>query len=697
MSSITSSDNYNYEETSIVFLDNDIQYILLFIIETMMIVFIIIYIAVYITRLVHIYFRLYLSATSHPTLNDVLPSPATEFDYPLVAVQLPMMNEIECCKSIIECACNLEWPRNRLFIQVVDDSTNDEAKAIVDECVQNWIYRGVQIGISRRIHRQGFKAGGLINGRSFIPQAEYIVLFDADFLPTKDYLLRTLPILIHDSNVAFVQARWTYTNAKESFLTRVQEINLNFHHKCEQEGRSRASLFVTFNGTGGVWRASAIEQAGGWHTDTVVEDLDLALRAHLNGWRAHHHQSILKTPSNRTIHVNIRSTNNKSINRYTSLHSTPIADYKMYHYRDDAQKTRNNRTFQQHSKNILDFSNPYFIKVNDSTKNSQQYMNLSTNSDNMENYSQSIIVKTKIHRKQLILKFTRVAILRWNQTGITVAGISGTSGNVNYNNHRIQKYLVGASHGTTICGNGTRASSLNQLAFPSQVLVDSNGNIRVADLGNHRILFYNGTSTGILIGSTGGYGVLNNQSRNPYGIEYDSAFDTLYIADYSNHRIMCYVSGASSSSLVAGNGTLGIGITQLEYPVRVYLDSFTNNLIIVNHIANNIVCWPLGDSSWTLVAGDINGNAGNNATTLNHPTDVILDPMGNMYVADRENHRIQLFMYGQTEGITIAGVTSVNGSNSTLFNKPWSVELDSQLNLYVADSYNHRMQKFLRY
>ncbi|CAF5023041.1 unnamed protein product, partial [Rotaria sp. Silwood1] len=256
----------------------------------------------------------------------------------------------------------------------------------------------------------------------------------------------------------------------------------------------------------------------------------------------------------------------------------------------------------------------------------------------------------------LFYLLVRVPIFHWNQTGITVA--------------------VGASHGTTICGNGTRASSLNQLAFPSQVLVDSNGNIRVADLGNHRILFYNGTSTGILIGSTGGYGVLNNQSRNLYGIEYDSASDTLYIADYSNHRIMCYVSGASSSSLVAGNGTLGIGITQLEYPVRIYLDSFTNNLIIVNHIANNIVRWPLGDSSWTLVAGDINGNAGNNATTLNHPTYVILDPM---------------------EGITIAGVTSVNGSNSTLFNKPWSVELDSQLNLYVADSYNHRIQKFLRY
>ncbi|CAF1348704.1 unnamed protein product [Rotaria sp. Silwood1] len=139
------------------------------------------------------------------------------------------------------------------------------------------------------------------------------------------------------------------------------------------------------------------------------------------------------------------------------------------------------------------------------------------------------------------------------------------------------------------------------------------------------------------------------------------------------------------------------GLKWLNSPVRVYLDSFSNSLIIVNHIANNIVRWPLGATSWALPAGDINGNQENNATTLYHPTDVIFDPMGNMYVADRENQRMQLFMNGQTEGITIAGVTDVSDSNSTLLHSPWSVELDSQLNLYVADSGNHRIQKFLRY
>ncbi|CAF4777304.1 unnamed protein product [Rotaria sp. Silwood1] len=364
----------------------------------------------------------------------------------------------------------------------------------------------------------------------------------------------------------------------------------------------------------------------------------------------HHYQSKINTQSNGAIH-------------------TPATNDKTRHYRDHAQKPRNNRTYQQCSENTLD-------------------------------------------------SVTRAAVLRWNQTGITVAGISGIAGNasnqlngpydatIDYQNtlyiadtynHRIQKYVRNALNGTTICGNGSTGSSLNQLTYPSQVLVDLNGNIRVTDFGRHQVLLYNGTSTGFLIGSPGGYGILNNQSRHPYGIEYDLASDTLYIADYTNNRIMCYVSGASSGFLVAGNSTPGTSTTLLENPVRVYFDSFSNSLIIVNHIANNIVRWPLGATNWTLLAGDINGNQGNNATTLYHPIDVTLDPMGNMYVADRENHRIQLFMNGQTEGITIAGVTGVNGGNSTLFNSPWSIELDSQLNLYVADSNNHRIQNFLRY
>ncbi|CAF3723043.1 unnamed protein product [Rotaria sp. Silwood1] len=302
------------------------------------------------------------------------------------------------------------------------------------------------------------------------------------------------------------------------------------------------------------------------------------------------------------------------------------------------------------------------------------------------------------------------ALLRWNQTGFTIADISGVPGNgsdklntpydatldylntlyiADANNNRIQKYLIGTSNGTTVCGNGTSGSSSNQLSSPSYVLVDSNGNIRVADTFNQRIqLFSNGSSSGITIASSGKY---------PYGIAYDSTSDKLYIADYNKDRIMCYASGASTGVVVAGGNGRGTNITQLAGPVRVYFDSFSNSLIIANHLAHNIVRWPLGATSWILLAGDINGNSGSNATTLTYPIDVTLDPMGNMYVADRLNYRIQLFLNGQTEGITIAGVAGISGNNSILLNMPFSVELDSQLNLYVIDSSNHRVQKFLRY
>jgi hypothetical protein len=160
---------------------------------------------------------------------------------------------------------------------------------------------------------------------------------------------------------------------------------------------------------------------------------------------------------------------------------------------------------------------------------------------------------------------------------------------------------------------------------------------------------------------------------------------------------MYYSSGASSGSLVAGGNGAGTNITQLYNPVGIYSDSLSNSLVIVNHYANNVVRWPLGGTSWTLLAGDINGNNGTNSTMLTRPTHVTFDPMGNMYVADRNNQRIQLFMNGETEGITIAGVTGITGSNSILLNQPWSIELDNQFNLYVSDSSNNRIQKFVRY
>lgn len=160
---------------------------------------------------------------------------------------------------------------------------------------------------------------------------------------------------------------------------------------------------------------------------------------------------------------------------------------------------------------------------------------------------------------------------------------------------------------------------------------------------------------------------------------------------------MRYFSGALSGSVVAGGTGYGINITQLANPLGIHFDSFSNSLLISNHYAHNIVRWPLGANSWTLLAGDINGNLGTNATSLKYPSDVTLDPMGNIYVADRNNHRIQFFSNGHQEGITIAGIKSVAGGNGSLLYLPWSIALDNQLNLYVADTLNHRIQKFLRY
>jgi hypothetical protein len=160
---------------------------------------------------------------------------------------------------------------------------------------------------------------------------------------------------------------------------------------------------------------------------------------------------------------------------------------------------------------------------------------------------------------------------------------------------------------------------------------------------------------------------------------------------------MSYASGANNGTLLLGGIGPGTNNTQLYLPVGIHLDSFSNSLIIANYGANNIVRYVLGANQWTLVAGDINGTSGNTSTSLSGPLEMTLDPMGNMYVADFANNRIQLFYNGQSTGTTIAGITGSSGNNATTLNSPWSVRLDNQLNLYVADSDNHRIQKFLRY
>lgn len=183
----------------------------------------------------------------------------------------------------------------------------------------------------------------------------------------------------------------------------------------------------------------------------------------------------------------------------------------------------------------------------------------------------------------------------------------------------------------------------------------------------------------------------------PYGVARDPHTKTLYVADYENHRIMQYRWGQLSGTVVAGGNGPGTNPTQLYYPVAVHLDASSISLFIVNFNAHNVVRWVLGESTWTLVAGSINGTPGSSSTLLRYPTGMTLDPMGNIYVVDRDNHRVQLFLNGQLSGRTIAGVTGVNGSDATLLNFPYAVILDNALNLYVSDRYNHRVQKFLHY
>ena len=173
-------------------------------------------------------------------------------------------------------------------------------------------------------------------------------------------------------------------------------------------------------------------------------------------------------------------------------------------------------------------------------------------------------------------------------------------------------------------------------------------------------------------------------------IAYDSQTNNLYIADTNNHRVMQYQHGSSVGNVIAGGNGYGSNTSQLSMPYGLYFDTFSNSLIISNNNLPRIVWWRVGDYNGTIVAG-------NDSTSLNGPFGVSLDPMGNIYVADMPNHRIQFFRSGQFVGRTIAGITGVNGTNASVFNQPRWVTLDKQLNLYVCDTDNHRVQMFRRY
>ena len=192
-------------------------------------------------------------------------------------------------------------------------------------------------------------------------------------------------------------------------------------------------------------------------------------------------------------------------------------------------------------------------------------------------------------------------------------------------------------------------------------------------------------------------GSANNQFSDPLGLALDSSSGTLYISDSGNHRVMRYLSGASSGVLVAGGNGGGTGSTQLYNPRGLYFDSSTNSLLIANNYAHNIVRWVIGANTWTLVAGSSTGILGSTSTLLSYPTDVVLDSLRNIYVSDEGNHRIQLFLAGQSNGTTILGVTGTFGSTAQLFDTPSSLAIDRQFNIYVTDYNNYRVQKFFHY
>jgi len=208
-------------------------------------------------------------------------APALE-EWPGVTIQLPIFNERFVVERLIDTVASLDYPRHRLSIQVLDDST-DETAALAQARVAYYQARGVNIVYLRREERTGFKAGALAHGLAVAP-ADFIAVFDADFCPPRDFLRRVIPHFAHP-RVGMVQARWGHLNAEYSSLTRTQALALDGHFIVEQTARSRAGLLLNFNGSAGVWRRECILAAGGWQADTVAEDLDLSYRAQLAGWQ----------------------------------------------------------------------------------------------------------------------------------------------------------------------------------------------------------------------------------------------------------------------------------------------------------------------------------------------------------------------------------------------------------------------------
>jgi cellulose synthase/poly-beta-1,6-N-acetylglucosamine synthase-like glycosyltransferase len=202
---------------------------------------------------------------------------------PVVTIQLPLYNEKYVAKRLIDAVCRMDYPKDRLHIQVLDDS-DDDTVDLIKSIVNDYRFKGFDIVHMHRTDRSGYKAGALKEGMRHV-KGEFVAIFDADFIPPVWFLKKALGHFFTDKKIGLVQCKWGHVNENYSTLTEAQAVSLDLHFLIEQKAKSLTHLYMNFNGTAGIWRTSCINDAGGWHTTTLVEDLDLSYRAQMKGWR----------------------------------------------------------------------------------------------------------------------------------------------------------------------------------------------------------------------------------------------------------------------------------------------------------------------------------------------------------------------------------------------------------------------------
>lgn len=225
---------------------------------------------------VNFYYLAFLSRTRKE------PHPTIDWGTPTITVQLPIYNEKYVAKRLVDAVCNMDYPKDKMRIMVCDDSDDDTVELLRD-VVDGYKKEGYQIEHMRRGTRNGYKAGALKHAMK-TTDTELVAIFDADFIPPTWFLKRAIPHFA-TSNIGLVQCRWGHVNENYSTITQVQALSIDFHFLVEQKAKSNSHLFMNFNGTAGIWRRDCIEDAGGWHTATLVEDLDLSYRAQMKGWK----------------------------------------------------------------------------------------------------------------------------------------------------------------------------------------------------------------------------------------------------------------------------------------------------------------------------------------------------------------------------------------------------------------------------